>query len=258
MPGGAADQLAGAVGLEQASGFGPSWGAKTSKVITFVPVEHADGVADAMTLAGAGEIGAYTACSYRSEGIGTFRPSTEARPYSGQRQVLNREAEVRIEMVCPDVRVARVVAAMVAAHPYEEPAFDVVETRSNAGFIGRQGRLPDPLPVAALADRIAAELGGVIRVAGDGDVSRIAVIPGSGGSFLLECDADVVVTGDVNHHQARAALAAGMAVIDPGHAATERPGVRALYAAVAEMMDSTIDLTNLDPDPWTERNETEQ
>jgi hypothetical protein len=251
MPGGTADQLANAVGLESVSGFGPAWGAKTSKVIVFAPAEAADGVADAMTAAGAGRIGAYTACSYRSEGTGTFRPSAEATPYSGDREVLNREPEVRIEMICPDEQVGEVVAALVAAHPYEEPAFDVVDTRSNAGFIGRQGRLPAPLPLATLAQHIAGELAGVVRVAGCGEVSRVAVVPGSGGSLLGECDADVVVTGDVSHHQARAALAAGKAVIDPGHAATERPGVRALYAAVAEMMDTTIDLTHLDPDPWT-------
>lgn len=257
MPGGTADQLAKAVGLDQADGFGPAWGVKTSKIVTFSPAEAVDAVADAMTIAGAGQIGAYTACSYRSKGIGTFLPAAEATPYAGQRDVLNRESEVRIEMICPDTRVSNVVAALVAAHPYEEPAFDVVETRSNAGFIGRQGPLPGPLPLAALADRVAHELGGTTRVAGAGDVSRVAVVPGSGGSFLLDNDADVVVTGDVSHHQVRAALAAGKAVIDPGHAATERPGVRALYAAVSEMADSTIDLTNLNPDPWTERNETE-
>ena len=257
MPGGTADQLARTVGLEQSDGFGPAWGVKAAKIITFSPAEDVDAIADAMTVAGAGQIGAYTACSYRSEGIGTFRPAAEAMPYSGQRGALNREPEIRIEMVCPERRVPAVVAALVAAHPYEEPAFDVVETKSNAGFIGRQGRLPDPLPLAELADRVAGQLGGVTRVAGGGVVSQVAVVPGSGGSYLLDNDADVVITGDVSHHQARAALAAGKAIIDPGHAATERPGVRALYAAVTETFDSTIDLTNLNPDPWTERNETE-
>ncbi len=255
--GGTADQLARAVGLEEVTGFGPAWGIETSKVVTFSPAEDVDAIADAMAVAGAGQIGAYTACSYRTEGIGTFRPSAEATPYSGQRNALNREPEVRIEMICPDGRVPAVVAALVAAHPYEEPAFDVVATRSNAGFVGRQGRLPHPLPLAELADKVAHELGGLTRVAGSGVVSQVAVVPGSGGSLLLENDADVVITGDVSHHQARAALAAGKAVIDPGHAATERPGVRALYAAVAEVTDPTIDLTNLNPDPWTERNETE-
>ena len=257
VPGGTADQLARAIGLHEADGFGPAWGGETAKVITFAPAEAADAVADAMAAAGAGRIGAYTGCSYRSEGVGTFRPAAEATPYSGIHGVLNREPEVRIEMICPETRVSQVVAALVASHPYEEPAFDVVATRSNAGFVGRRGRLREPMPLAALADRVAGALGGRARVAGSGVVSTVAVVPGSGGSLLLDSGADVVVTGDVSHHQARAALAAGIGVIDPGHAATERPGVRALYAAVAEMMDTTIDLTNLNPDPWAERDETE-
>jgi len=71
--------------------------------------------------------------------------------------------------------------------------------------------------------------------------------------MLDTVDADVVVTGDVNHHQARAAAERGVAVIDPGHAATERPGVTALYAAVAEIDKDAIDMTDLDSDPWKER-----
>jgi putative NIF3 family GTP cyclohydrolase 1 type 2 len=65
--------------------------------------------------------------------------------------------------------------------------------------------------------------------------------------------ADVVVTGDVSHHQARDAVARGIAVIDPGHAATERPGVRSLYAAVSQLLGDAIDLTEVDADPWKER-----
>jgi dinuclear metal center YbgI/SA1388 family protein len=250
--GGTADQLAQAIGLEEVQGFGPAWGRKVSKVITFVPEPAVDAVADAMAHAGAGQIGAYTACSYRSTGIGTFRPGIHAAPSSGIREQLNREPEHRLEMISPEARVDDVVAALVAAHPYEEPAFDVVETRSNAGFIGRRGRLPEPTSVADLAALADRKLGSAAKVAGAGKVSSVAVIPGSGGSFLPVAGAEVVVTGDVTHHQARAALAAGNRVIDPGHAATERPGVQALYAAVNEMIDATVDLTHYDPDPWTE------
>ena len=108
------------------------------------------------------------------------------------------------------------------------------------------------MDVADLADRVADRLGGTIRVAGSGMVETVAVVPGSGGSFLTRSEADVVVTGDVSHHQARAATASGVSVIDPGHAATERPGVQALYALIAEMIDA-IDMTDIDQDPWKER-----
>ncbi|MDJ0923791.1 MAG: Nif3-like dinuclear metal center hexameric protein [Acidimicrobiia bacterium] len=253
MPGGAADALADALGLTDTRGHGPLWGADTMKVITFAPERAADAVAAAMAAAGAGRIGRYSACSYRSEGIGTFYPESGADPTSGEIGVLNREPETRIEMICPASRVDAVVAALVQAHPYEEPAYDLLGTKSNAGFVGRIGRLDPSRTVSDLADHVADRLGGVVRVAGSGEVSRVAVIPGSGGSFLPVPGADLVVTGDVSHHQARAATAAGCAVVDAGHAATERPGVRALYAAVAAKVEKAIDLTDLDPDPWKER-----
>jgi putative NIF3 family GTP cyclohydrolase 1 type 2 len=104
-----------------------------------------------------------------------------------------------------------------------------------------------------LAQRVDDVLGGVIRVAGSGMVETVAVIPGSGGSMLDSATADVVVTGDVGHHQARDAISRGIAVIDPGHAATERPGVQSLYAAVSQLLGSAIDMTDVDADPWKER-----
>ncbi|MEA2002514.1 MAG: Nif3-like dinuclear metal center hexameric protein [Actinomycetota bacterium] len=253
MTGGTADALAAALGLEETSGFGPGWGGDTVKIVTFAPIGIADDVATAMTVAGAGRIGSYSSCSFRTEGIGTFYPEPGASPQIGRGETLNRESEIRIEMVAPAAQADSVVAALVNAHTYEEPAYDVIETRSNAGFIGRAGTLSAPMTVASLSDHVHDRLGGVVRVSGSGPVSTVAVIPGSGGSFLSSVDADVVVTGDVSHHQARAAAEASTAVIDPGHAATERPGVKALYAAVAETIGDAIDMTDVDPDPWKER-----
>ena len=145
-----------------------------------------------------------------------------------------------------------IAAALKAAHPYEEPAFDVIDVRANAGFVGRRGTLPATMTVDQLAAVVAERIGGVGRIAGTGTVSTVAVIPGSGGSMLGEVAADAVVTGDVSHHQARDAVAGGTAVIDPGHAATERPGVQALYAGVAELVGTAMDFTDVDPDPWKE------
>ena len=106
-----------------------------------------------------------------------------------------------------------------------------------------------------LASLVEAELGGTVRLAGMATTTadRVAVLPGSGGSFVgaaIEAGADVMVTGDVSHHEARLAMDHGVAVIDPGHAPTERPGVRALYAAVVEIVADAIDLTGIDDSPW--------
>lgn len=252
-PGGTADRLAEALALHEVSGFGPVWGPDTVKIVTFAPENAVAAIAGAMAAAGAGVIGRYTNCSYRSKGEGTFLPEAGATPAVGTVEVVNHEPETRIEMVAPESSVDRVVAALVAAHPYEEPAYDVVATKSNAGMIGRVGQPAEPTTVADLAKLVADRLGGVVRVAGRGAVRSVAVLPGSGGSLLAGVEADVIVTGDVSHHQARDAVTRGLAVIDPGHAATERPGVQSLYAAVAELAGDVIDMTGVDADPWKER-----
>jgi hypothetical protein len=205
-----------------------------------------------MAGAGAGQIGLYDRCSFRLAGTGTFRPRIGAAPAVGIVGDETRILEERIEMVVPDGLVDRVVAALVAAHPYEEPAYDVYDRRGDAGFVGRVGTWHGGFD--ALVDRVES-LGGATRVAGASTVSdpTVAVVPGSGGSLLEEAagaGAHVVVTGDVKHHQARAALDRGVAVIDPGHAATERPGTASLYAAVSAEVDDAVDFTGIDADPW--------
>ena len=171
----------------------------------------------------------------------------------------NREPEIRLEMTCPSSRLDGVVAALVAAHPYEEPAYDVVDTRSNMGFIGRVGNLPEPLTLDQLAEVVRTRLGSSgLRVSGMGSmVERVAVVPGSGSSFLASARgtrADVLVTGDVGHHTVREAVDGGLAIIDPGHAGTERPGMKRLAAVVtavcARLGAESVDLTAFDPTPW--------
>lgn len=253
-PGGAADALAAALGLTEVEGFGPLWPSDQAKVVTFAPPTSVDRVAGAMASAGAGRIGRYTACSFRAEGVGTFLPGPGAAPFSGLVGELNREPEVRLEMVSPVGRVDAVVAALVATHPYEEPAFDVIETRANAGLVGRIGTLPAPVDLAGLAASVGEVLDGAVRHCGlaDRPVRRVAVVPGSGSALLHDVppDADVLVTGDVSHHRAREALDRGLAVVDAGHAPTERPGVDALYAALRDELPVPVARMPMDPDPW--------
>lgn len=253
LPGGTADELAAALQLSDVTGFGPAWGDEARKIVTFAPPADVPTLLEAMAAAGAGRIGNYSHCSYRSEGVGSFLPGTGTDPVVGEKGIINQEAETRLEMIAPAHRLDEAVAALVAAHPYEEPAFDVISVASNAGFVGRRGALPHRHSMAELAELVRQRLGGVVRVAGGGSVETVTVIPGSGGGMMGDVATDAVVTGDITHHQARDAIGRGIGVIDPGHAATERPGVRALYAAVAELFDDVIDLTDFDFDPWKER-----
>ena len=131
--------------------------------------------------------------------------------------------------------------------------FGIDEGTGPGPEIGRIGTVSDS--AEDLLSAVAAQLGGIVRAAGLDNVTpqRVAVLPGSGGSFVdsaAELGADVMVTGDVSHHEARRATDLGMAVIDPGHAATERPGVRALYSAVIKIAGSAEDFTGTDDSPW--------
>jgi dinuclear metal center YbgI/SA1388 family protein len=120
--------------------------------------------------------------------------------------------------------------------------------------IGRYGSFQSTLGTidAMVSDRFG--LSG-LRVSGNQEtaIETLAVVPGSGGSFV-EAAAEVaqaLVTGDVSHHRTVAALDLGLAIVDPGHVATERPGMAALVSLVGEVSGlETFDLTELDPQTW--------
>ncbi len=121
--------------------------------------------------------------------------------------------------------------------------------------IGRVGKVTGTL---AVVDARVSDLFGAsgLRVHGDRrqEIASVAVVPGSGASFIEDAAlvADVLVTGDVPHHRAVRALDLGLCIVDPGHTATERPGIAALYDLVASIdgVDAT-DWTGLDPKTWT-------
>ncbi|HEX2152830.1 MAG TPA: Nif3-like dinuclear metal center hexameric protein [Acidimicrobiia bacterium] len=254
-PGGTSDSLAEALGLGEVAAFGPIESAAQIKIVTFVPAEVVDTVVESLSAVGAGRIGNYDACSFRVEGTGGFAAGEGADPVVGRAGEMNLEAETRIEMLAPKAREEVVIAALVAAHPYEEPAFDVYDVRSNHGLIGRVGSRDGTL--GDLAAVVAEHLGGAgLRVAGDQRSSpgKVAVVPGSGGSFLgaaRNAGARAIVTGDIDHHRAVAALDSGVAVIDPGHAATELPGMRSLVEFVAGLAVEVEDLTGDGYGPWS-------
>ena len=95
------------------------------KLVVFVPEEALDAVRDAVFAAGAGRIGNYERCSWYTEGTGTFLGGEAAHPTVGERGREERVPELRLETVYPAAREAEVVEALRAAHPYEEPAFDL-------------------------------------------------------------------------------------------------------------------------------------
>ncbi len=96
------------------------------KIVFFVPETHLDAVKEAMFTAGAGTIGNYDRCSWQVLGLGQFRPLPGAEPHIGEVESVTQVPEYRVEMICAAAHARAAVAALQAAHPYEEPAFDVM------------------------------------------------------------------------------------------------------------------------------------
>lgn len=240
MPGGMSDAMADALGLADVSGFAPVVAAEQVKLVTFAPEESVEALIEALGEAGAGRIGDYEHCAFTVDGVGRFVAGDSTHPVVGTAGSANAEREVRLEMVAPQRVTDAVVTALLGAHPYEEPAFDVYPVTSNqlaGGRIGTYGGSwsdlvdlvieqfrPDGLRLGALPD-VAPR--------------RVAVSPGAGESRIAAAAAagcDVLVSGDISHHRVVEANDRGLSVIDPGHAATERPGMVRLRSLVAELL----------------------
>jgi len=206
------------------------------KFVVYAPLEHEAGVLEALLEGSVGIIGKYSDCTFRMEGIGTYRPNDAAKPYSGASGELTHANETRIEALVPSSALPRIIEQVRQAHPYEEMAFDVLPTVSPGRGVGlgRIGDLsrPETLDVFALKVARALNLPSV-RVAGSPElmVRQVAVCSGSGSSLLstfLSSEAQVYVSGDLKYHDARTAEAAGVGLIDIGHFASEHIVVEAL------------------------------
>jgi dinuclear metal center YbgI/SA1388 family protein len=233
--GGINELLAGRLGL---TGVGPLRrrdGPRQVKVVVFVPDKDLGRVSDALFEAGAGRIGAYNECSFRLAGTGTFFGSEATNPTVGEKGHREEVGEWRLEVVCPERDVERAVAAIRRSHSYEEPAYDVYPLRPAAAEgEGRVGELPQAAPLRDFAAAVRAALkSGRVQVVGDAakEVRRVAVVCGAGGELLsdaVRARADVLLTGETRFHDYLAARAAGLALVLPGHYATERCGVEGL------------------------------
>jgi len=221
--GGLADIAASALGLTGTAPLEPfpvAW----VKLVGFIPPENVQTVAQAVFRAGAGRIGDYLDCAFSAEGQGWFRPGEGAHPYVGEVGRSEQVSEVRWETVVPRHRLREVITSYVAAHPYEEPVFDVypVENVLPRVGLGRLGSLDRPMSLVQLVERVVETFGCVdVAYCGESDmaVTRVAVLPGSGRSLLEAAAgrAEVLITGDLGHHDAEKAQAMGLALIDMPH-----------------------------------------
>lgn len=240
--GGINDLLAQCVGLEEVSPLDPTKHEPQAKVVVFCPRTDQAQVLAAAFAAGAGHIGAYSECSFAAPGVGTFLGDETANPTIGQRGRREQVRERRVELICPLSGLDGVLAAIRAAHSYEEPAIDVypLVPQTTGPGTGRLGRLPASETLASLASRCAAKLNAFgLQYCGNPErlVSRVAVACGAGDDFVAVAarrQADLLLTGEIRYHRALEAQTLGLAIIAAGHHATERPGVEQLARNLAD------------------------
>lgn len=218
------------------------------KVVVFAPGDDREAILGAIFAAGAGRIGDYEECSFTLEGSGTFHGREGTNPAVGEAGRRETVAEQRIEFVCPPAKLDAAIGAMLAAHSYEEPAYDIYPlhtTRSGPGS-GRIGELAEATSLGALAATLRSMLPAPgLQFAGElgHPVKRVAIVCGAGDDFLPDAaraGADVLLTGEARYHRGVEAESLGIGLIVAGHHATERPGVERLAELIAEAFPESV------------------
>lgn len=259
------DRLAELVGIAPGRPILPKSGGGVDKWGVHVPPADVDTVKKALFDAGAGEIGNYRDCAFDIEGTGQFTPVEGADPTDGEIGQTYRAAEVRVEFVAPARLRRPLIDALRAAHPYEEPAFDILEMAdttdtADALGLGRIGELLEPMTLREFTQQVADALPVTewgVRAAGNPDavVQKVAVSSGSGDSFLdavRGLGVDVYVTSDLRHHPVDEYLrAGGPPVIDTAHWASEFPWTSQAAEIVGEKAGVDTHVIDLRTDPWT-------
>lgn len=259
------DKLAELVGIKPGRPIAPKDPAIVDKWGVHVPAESAETVKTAIFAAGAGAIGNYEECSFDIQGTGQFKPVEGANPTEGSVGHLHRSSEIRVEFVAPSSVRSAVESAIKDAHPYEVPAYDIVETVGRKSLdeaygLGRVGTLDKPMTLREFTQQVAdalPETAWGVRAAGDPDqiVETVAVSSGSGDSFLdaaAKLGVDVYVTSDLRHHPVDEHLrAGGPAVIDTAHWASEFPWTQQASDIVKQNNDVDVEIISLRTDPWT-------
>lgn len=222
-----------------------------SKIVVFVPADAVDKVAEVLFMAGAGKIGEYEKCSFRSGGKGTFKGSKASNPAVGEKNKFETVEEIRLEVLVDDWNLGKAIAAIKTNHPYEEPAFDIYPLKNENkkyGF-GAIGTLKTPMKEKEFLTHVSATLKTAVRFApGKGKtISTVAVCGGSGSELLKEAiakKADAFVTADIKYHAFHDANK-NILLIDAGHYETEVAILPEIKMRLAKFLSSNNEKSNV-------------
>ena len=179
------------------------------KLVTFIPDDYVEKVRIKLFEAGAGHIGNYDACSFNTQGIGTFRAGENTNPFVGKKGNIHKENETRFETIIPLFYKDNVIKALMESHPYEEVAYDIypIKNKFNAAGSGMIGELNKPISEKKMLDLLKEAFNcKCIRHTRflNKPIKKVALCGGSG-SFLLQQaiqnNADIFISGDFKYHQ---------------------------------------------------------
>lgn len=201
-------EIANRLGIEAPEILQPMQG-QLLKLAVFVPRTHEEEVSKALFEAGAGSIGEYDNCSFKTLGTGSFRASENSDPFVGKKGEIHYEEEVKLEVILKKHQEGKVLSGMLNAHPYEEVAYDLYALENKllnrgAGMIGELKKAKDT--TAYLNEIKQAFKVSVIRHTNlcKKEVKKIAWCGGSGFFLLgqaMRKQADLYITGDVKYHE---------------------------------------------------------
>ena len=227
------------------------------KLVTFCPMSHGEGVRSALFAAGGGSIGNYQECSFSTEGIGTFKGNGESTPFVGKPGTLHRESEVRIEVIYPIYKEGALIAALHAAHPYEEVAYDLIALENKWGLMGAGmvGELEVEMDELDFLKGVKERLNsGCIRHTPLlGKMVKKVAICGGAGSFLLPqaiaSGATVFITGDFKYHEFFSAENK-LVIADVGHYESEQFTKDLFYRFITEKFRTfAVHLSKINTNP---------
>jgi dinuclear metal center YbgI/SA1388 family protein len=179
------------------------------KLQTFVPVGDLERVSAAVFAAGGGNIGNYSHAGFSTSGVGTFKGNEKSKPAIGQANQLEKVEEMRFETIFPAYLENKIMSALLAAHPYEEVAFDIIslENKNQQVGSGLIGELKKPLEIMTFLKSLKKNMKTdcVRYTAPIGRMVQKVAVCGGAGSFLLgdalAAGADVFITGDFKYHE---------------------------------------------------------
>ncbi|MBK7787347.1 MAG: Nif3-like dinuclear metal center hexameric protein [Saprospiraceae bacterium] len=201
-------KIANKIGLINTQILAPKVGI-LKKLSFFVPESHLEGVSKAIHEAGAGQIGNYSDCAFRTRGTGTFTPNEKAQPFIGSTQKPSVEEEVKVEVLVPETSVKAVMAALKSSHPYEEVAYflHALDNDHQAIGAGLVGELTEPMETEMFLDHLKKTMEvAVIKHTSliHSHISKVALCGGAG-SFLtsaaIKSGAQLFISADFKYHE---------------------------------------------------------